>query len=118
MRDYQPKKNNPYRLPQNLYNEVKYMIKDYGRLKEEYEELTAEAEEKRNWVKLCTVASKLSAIKNAFSTIPAEYRDGLIKNLENERTRDGYYPLNADYRTYQNYKRKLIYFAALNMNYV
>jgi len=36
MRNYQRTKNNPYLLPQHLYGEVKYMLKDYQRLKEEY----------------------------------------------------------------------------------
>ena len=118
MRDYQPKRNNPYRLPNNLYHEVKYMIKDYKRLEEEYEELTAESSEERNWTKLCTVASKLAAIRTAVETIPCEYREGVMNNLENERKKDGYYPSNADYRTYQSYKQKLIYLVALGMNYV
>lgn len=118
MRDYQRKKNNPYALPKNLYGEVKYLIKDYKRLKEEYEELSNTDGEKRNWAKLCTVASKIAAIDTALCRIPTEYRKGVINNLENERSKDGYYPLNADYRTYQIYKQRLIYYVAENMNYV
>lgn len=118
MRDYQPKKNNPYRLPANLYREVKYMIKDYPRLIEEYKELTGVSDEERNWVRLCTVATKISAIKTAIASIPSEYRRGVLNNLENENTKDGYYPMNADFRTYQNYKQRLIFYVAKNMNYV
>lgn len=118
MRDYQPKKNNPYKLPPNLYHEVKYMIRDYSRLNQEYSELTEQQEEERNWVKLCTVASKLSAIRIAIRQIPSEYRKGLLNNLEHERKKEGYYPNNADFRTYQAYKQKLIFLVAQNMNYV
>lgn len=118
MRDYQPKKNNPYRLPPNLYNEVKYMIKDFTRLREEYNSMTEKYDEERNWAKICTVASKLSAINTAMLQIPPEYRGGVINNLNHERSPDGYYPSNADYRTYQSYKQKLIYSVARNMNYV
>ena len=118
MKDYQPKRNNPYRLPPNLYNEVKYMIKDFDRLNEEYSGMTNVFDEDRNWAKLCTVASKLSAINTAILRIPPEYRSGVINNLMHERTPDGYYPSNADYRTYQSYKQKLIYSVAKNMNYV
>lgn len=118
MRDYQRKRNNPYKLPHNLYNEVKYMIKDYKRLKEEYEFLTSAEEKDRNWVKLCTVATKISAIDSAITAIPQEYRSGLLKNLEYERSKDGYYPPDADFRTYQNYKQRLIFLVAQNMNYV
>ena len=118
MRDYQRKKNNPYRLPPNLYREVKYMVKDYPRLVEEYKTLTDAPEEERCWVKLCTVASKISAIKTAISAIPFEYRKGVLNNLENENTKNGYYPIDADFRTYQNYKQKLIFYVAKNMNYV
>lgn len=118
MRDYQPKRNNPYLLPPNLYSEVKYMIKDFERLNKEYKEITDVFSEDRNWAKICTVASKISAIKTAMLQIPPEYRSGLFKNIMNERTKDGYYPCNADYRTYQSYKQKLIYSVARNMNYV
>ena len=116
--DYQKTKNNPYLLPKNLYSEVKYMIKDYSRLKGEYEELSNTKNEDRNWAKLCTVASKIAAIDTAILRIPKEYRLGAINNIENERSKDGYYPNNADFRTYQNYKRRLIYYVAENMNYV
>ncbi len=118
MRDYQPKKNNPYRLPQNLYNQVKYIIKDYKRLNEEYKNLSTINENERNWAMLCTTASKISAIRTAFSSIPPEYRKGLMNNLENERTKDGYYPSDADYRTYQMYKQRLIFYVAKNLNYI
>ncbi|MBR4330077.1 MAG: hypothetical protein IKP71_09510 [Candidatus Riflebacteria bacterium] len=118
MREYQPKKNNPYRLPQNLYNEVKYIIKDYKRLKEEYTALTEAPEAERNWVRLCSAGAKISAVNRAIEEIPPEYRVGVMNNMENERSRDGYYPDNADYRTYQTYKRRLIFHVAKNMNYV
>ena len=118
MNDYQPKRNNPYLLPDNLYREVKYMVKDYGRLKEEYKALDKASEEERNWARLCTTASKIAAIRAAIAAIPREYRDGVLNNLQNENSRKGYYPINADYRTYQGYKQKLIYTAARNMNYV
>ena len=36
MRNYQPKKNNPYILPSNLYMRMLYLVRDYNRLKEEY----------------------------------------------------------------------------------
>lgn len=118
MRDYQHKKNNPYLLPKNLYGEVKYLIKDYERLKEEYKELSVVCEEQRNWAKLCTAAAKISAVETALLRIPPEYRSGLMNNFENEGKKEGYYPINADYRTYQKCKQKLIYFVAENMNYV
>jgi len=118
MRNYQRTKNNPYLLPQHLYGEVKYMLKDYQRLKEEYEELSNDMSEERNWAKLCTTASKISAIDTAVSGIPEEYRTGVLNNIRHERSRDGYYPNDADFRTYQNYKQRLIYLVAKNMNYV
>jgi len=118
MREYQRKKNTPYKLPQNLYYEVKYMLKDYKRLKKEYQTLSDAKEEEKDWVRLCSAATKISAIDTAISSIPPEYRDGLINNLENERSQNGYYPINADYRTYQNYKQRLIFYVAQNMHYV
>lgn len=118
MRNYQKTKNNPYLLPKFLYAEVKYMIKDYKRLKEDYEMLSAMSSENRNWAKLCTEASKISAIDMALLRIPEEYRLGVVNNIEHERSRDGYYPADADYRTYQKYKQRFIYYVAENLNYV
>ena len=118
MRNYQKKKNNPYLLPKNLYAECKYLIKDYDRLKEEYTRLTNCDDEERNFALLCTVAAKISAVETALDLIPEVYRDGVFNNLINERTKSGYYPINADFRTYQNYKQRFIYFVAKNMNYV
>lgn len=118
MRNYQKKKNNPYLLPNFLYGEVKYIIKDYKRLKNEYETLSAITTEERNWAKLCTVASKISAVDTALLRIPEEYRFGVINNIEYERSKDGYYPPDADYRTYQKYKQRLIYHVAENLHYV
>lgn len=37
MRDYQRMKNNKWILPTNLYRQTLYAIRDYERLKEEYE---------------------------------------------------------------------------------
>lgn len=37
MRDYQPTKNNPYILPHALYMQVVWLIRDYDRMREEYE---------------------------------------------------------------------------------
>lgn len=118
MRNYQRKRNNPYLLPQNLYGEVKYLLKDYKRLKEEYQHLSEGDTEDRNWLLLCTVASKISAVDTAVLSIPQEYRKGVLNNIENERSKAGYYPADADYRTYQTYKQRLIYLVAKNLNYV
>ena len=42
MSDYQ--RNNSYRLPPNLYREVKYLIKDQDRLESELAQLEQEGE--------------------------------------------------------------------------
>ena len=115
MSDYQ--KKNRYRLPPNLYREVKYLIKDQDRLKEELSELECEGEG-RNWARLCTVAQKLAAIHAALEMIPEAYRKGVLDNLKYERTKSGYYPPNADFRTYQTYKQRLVYHTAKELNYV
>ena len=38
-RDYQRTKRNPWILPHNLYRQTLYAIRDYNRIKEEYEYL-------------------------------------------------------------------------------
>ncbi len=115
MSDYQ--RNNSYRLPPNLYREVKYLIKDQDRLESELAHLEQEGED-RDFRKLCTVCHKLSAIHTALEMIPEAYRKGVLDNLKYERTKSGYYPPNADFRTYQTYKQRLVYHTAKELNYV
>ena len=42
MRDYQPHKSNPYRLPQTLYRRVLATVRDYDRMAAEYKEIAHE----------------------------------------------------------------------------
>jgi len=118
MRDYQPKRNNPYKLPQHLYREVKYILKDYDRLCADLSAMQEESEECRDWARLCTTAQKIAAIRSAFEQIPHPYRKGIRNNLKYENSKDGYYPPNADFRTYQTYKQRLIYYTAKELHYV
>ena len=39
MRHYQPKKNNEYQLPHDLYMRMLYLVRDYERMKKEAKEI-------------------------------------------------------------------------------
>ena len=39
MRNYQQKKNNPYKLPHNLYMRMLYLVRDYERIRSEREDI-------------------------------------------------------------------------------
>ena len=41
MRNYQRQKNNPYKLPHNLYMRMLYLVRDYERIRSEREDILA-----------------------------------------------------------------------------
>lgn len=100
MREYQRKKNNPWRLPQNLYMRVLYTIRDYNRIKAEQ---NTEAH-----------LSEISAIETALLDIPEFFRESILNNI----LYDSYFPLGADERTYRRYKQRYIYSVAKYLNLI
>lgn len=93
MKEYQSKKNNPYKLPHHLYMRIIYTIRDYERLKD-----TSAPSAKK----------EASAIENALFKIPDFYREGVIENIINGSR----YPMGADERTFRRYKQRYIYLVA------
>lgn len=130
MRNYQRQKNNPYLLPHNVYMQVLYLIRDYERLKEEYNELLYDPaykfDDRRRVIggisrpvenkalTLANISVKTRAIENAIASIPEHYRRGVWQNIMNGQ----HYPEGADVRTWQTYKQRFIYYTAKNMHYI
>lgn len=120
MRDYQRIKNNKWILPTNLYRQTLYAIRDYDRLKEEYEYIiqgraieldglprgsqvvdpTAETA-----IKIEKINDRIKAIEAAKKAIPEEYIKGVWQNI----LYDAPFPLDAARSTYGLYKSKLVF---------
>ena len=130
MRNYQRKKKNPYLLPHNVYMQTLYLIRDYERLKDEYNQLLyassmpcdgqpkgsggvgRPAENKA--VILSGISTKTDAVENALKQIPECYRKGVWNNV----LYGWRYPIDADERTYRTYKQRFIYAVAKKMLFI
>ena len=128
MRDYQPQKNNNYILPNALYRQIIWLVRDYERLKEAY--LTVELHSKsyedipffnasskpveHEVIRKLDIRNKIDAIESALSLIPTEYQKGIWNNIVKEKA----YPLDASTSTYGRWKRRFIYYVAYNMNWI
>ena len=126
-RDYQPQKNNPYRLPKELYRRTLATIRDYDRMKREIGDAilasprvdgprgpgigdpTARAAER-----IERMQSDVRAIEQALKKIPPEYRKGVFNSVRYYHS----YPIDADERTYRRHKQRFVYFVAQNLLWV
>lgn len=121
MRNYQRQKNNPYKLPHNLYMRMLYLVRDYERIRSEREDIlqsspapdgvphtgTGNPTEQKA-IKLAMLGRECEAVTNAIETIPPEYRKGVLRSIRNNER----YPITAGESTYRRYKYKLTYMTA------
>lgn len=126
-RDYQPQKNNRYRLPRELYRRTLATIQDYDRMKREIGDAilassgmdgprgsgigdpTARAAER-----IERMQSDVRAIEQALKKIPPEYRKGVFNSVRYYRA----FPFDADRTTYARHKQKFVYFVAENLGWM
>lgn len=127
MRDYQRKKGNKYILPNALYHQVVWIIRDYYRMKEELADIIMESGEGSDGMprgyttgdqtysivmQRDELYSKVDAIESSLLTIPEEYRKGVWNSIQHGEP----YPLDADRSTYGRYKSKLVYMTAKKLH--
>ena len=127
MRDYQKKKNNPWRLPKYLYKQTLNLIRDYHRLKEEYEDALHSSPQDSSSgrssmpgdptgakvIKLEKLHERIQAIEKAKREIPEVYMQGVWNSIVHGAA----YPEDADRTTYWRYKAKFVYQVAENMHW-
>lgn len=129
MRDYQRTKSNPWILPRNLYRQTLFAIRDYERLKEEYEDIiqgkgiVLDGLPKGTGVgdptgqlaiKAENLHNRISAIEAAKEVIPKEYVKGVWQSI----VYDAPYPRDAGSATYSRYKSRFVYEAAKNLSFL
>jgi len=129
--DYQSTKNNPFLLPDTLYPRVIALIRDYHRLKDDYQEILHDGgrrystiqprsgnkksdETMHKAIRLSVVSDDLRAIDQALVLVPHEYRSGIKDNIIHRMR----YPDDADISTYKRWKQKFIYNVAVNKGYI
>ena len=126
MRDYQPMTNNPWLLPRSLYLRTLYTIRDYPRMKAEYDAVVSAlpsrpAVRRGKGYHADPTADRAAraehllretrAVESALRIVPEEYRKGLMDSI----TQFKRYPRDADPRTYRTWKQRFIFAVAENL---
>lgn len=127
MRDYQRQKNNPYKLPHNLYMRMLYLVRDYERIRSEREDIINGSPPadgvphsgvgnptEHKAIKLAMLDRECEAVAKALKSIPEEYRKAIVNNI----CYGSPYPIFADPETYGRWRRRLIFFTAKNLGLV
>lgn len=122
-KDYQPVKNNPYYLPQPVYRQVLWLIRDYDRMVEEYDNAIWDSPEppdgqprgsnignptEREGAKRAALYERIHAIEQALLVIPESYRQAIWDNIQ-------YYARYPEYysrRTYSTWRCRFLYTVA------
>ncbi len=136
MGDYQQKRMKSYLLPEPVYRQAYWALRDLRRMKEELSYMTEErdmiaAGEKslsnigfgtgvirdgtgNKAVKIVNLSARILAIEAAFDEIPEKYRAGLIrKNVDNLG-----YSLDTHINTWKKWQQVLMYHVAKNLQII
>ena len=132
MNDYQQKRLTGYVLPQPVYRQALWAVKDMERLKERLAETkkNAYAVSERDYfgyssagagrlsdktgisaVELTVLSQRINASERAFAMIPDEYRDAIADKL----MRGIPYPDYAHSNTWKKWQQILVYHVAVNL---
>lgn len=129
MRDYQRKKNNKYILPNAVYHQTLWCIRDYYRMKERMDEILMESpappdgmpsdhnlsnEPQNKAEKRDPLFIKTQIIESSLTEIPEEYRKGVWENIQHGSG----FPRTADRSTYGRWKSRYIYSVAVKMEFI
>lgn len=127
MGDYQAKKNNKYILPDYLYKEILCIIRGHEERLEDYlnkiEESPAPADGQPRGTRISDPTAEkaanlealhrdIRAYEKALEAIPEEYHKGILDNLIKRKR----YPDYANRKTWQKWKRRLVWQVARNLN--
>lgn len=125
MRDYQRKKNNPYKLPHNLYMRMLYLVRDYERIKSQRADIlhSSPAHDgqphtglgnptENKGIKLAMLDTECLAVEKAIENIPLEYRKGILDNICYGVS----YPYTAHRNTYSYWRLRMLNAIAKNLN--
>jgi len=128
MRNYQPKKNNNYKLDKNLFSRMLYLVKDYHRMKARIEELSGELSHTEGSsssgqhsdstlhkaIRIERMSEDCRAVDWALAQIPEEFRKIIFNKILFDRA----YPLCADPSTYSRWKCRFLYYLAEKLGYI
>lgn len=119
-----------YSLEKEVYFETIWYIRQYPSLLREYEEVMSgswgkmkmdgmpHGTSKTDMVaataeRLANIAGKISPIQKAINRIPEEYQKGILMNIIDRKP----YPIEADLSTWKRWKRRFVYYVAMERRY-
>lgn len=125
---YQPHKNNKYWLPNHLYMQTLYLIRDYDRLQREYQDMIDETAKSdgqprasgpgdptaKRAIRMESTAEKVRAVEQSSKMVPEEYRNHVMANVMYGSP----YPGTADKRTWSRHRCRFIFFVAEKMRWI
>ncbi len=131
MNDYQQKKEKDYVLPQTVYRQALYAVKDLDRLRRKFlflrEEITSISSPDPSEIRisggkvsdvtgalaseLTNTKSRIDAIENAFCKVPEKYREGIGDRLVYDVPYDGGHCIN----TWKKWQQVFLYYVAVNL---
>lgn len=134
MNDFQQMKDKNYVLPQTVYRQALYAIKDLDRLRKKLEYLKGDAYDLKGRdltdiigqsgyvsdrmadraVEITLTEARINAMEDAFMTIPFEYRDG----IEDKLVYDVPYDMGHSINTWKKWQQILIYRVAENLRII
>lgn len=123
--NYQRNRDNPFKLPHNVYMRILYIIKDYDRMKCEQNDIILSSPgtysgskgqhgdpTANKALKITLMSRETDAIEMALVLIPKEYRQAVWQNV----AYGDKYPAHADYTTYSRWRQRFIYYVAVKLN--
>jgi len=131
MKDYQLKKEKMYLLPETVYRQALWAVKDLPRLKEKMEQLDEELGNIRssnlNIVvsgnrlvsdttgkaasERAVISQRIKAIEDALAHLPEIYRDGILEKVAYGKTFSDEFHMN----TWKRWQQVYIYWVAKNL---
>lgn len=146
MTEYQPKRDNPYRLPHYIYMQVRYKLLAYDELRQQYEDILhsspppsdgmprgagAGDQTARRAERLEVISKDLDAIDQAAVRIRGEYSDRLDETTDPVKAyrhyeyfgtryigREKSRDTGPSYRTWKYYRSQLAYYVAENLHMI
>lgn len=117
---------NQYQLPHPIRMQVIWLVRDYERMKNQYNDLMEKSPGPSDGqprgtgttdtvsetaMRRAELSEKIKAVEDAYSGIPEEYRRGVWDNV----TYRARYPSDAGIATYKRQRKKFLYRVAKNL---
>lgn len=129
MRDYQRKKNNPYMLPTTIYRQVVWIVRDFDRMCDEYDDMIWDSPEppdgqprganigkptEREAVKRALLAERINAVEQSLKVVPEKYREAVLLNVQYCKK----YPKDYSRNTYGKWRARFLFEIAKKMFFI